>query len=129
MAGPPESTTGPVQLRFRAIRLDRNMGWTMHRLIAGTLAVLLLQGAGVSVAKAQVGCLSQTETVSAVRDGQVMPFEEVVPRDMRTPSGFLGVRLCEDNGVLVYVVSTLTGSGRVTHVAVDARSGRIVGKR
>lgn len=80
-------------------------------------------------ALAQVGCLSQSETAAAVRAGEVKPYEEAVPRDLRGPGGFLGVRLCRDNGILVYVVSVLTGSGRVTHTAVDARSGRVVGQR
>jgi hypothetical protein len=101
----------------------------VSQLLTIILLALALTPAGAGPVAAQAGCLSQGETVAAVRDGQAMPFEEVVPREMRSPSGLLGVRLCRDNGILVYVVSTLTGNGRVTHLAVDARSGRVVGKR
>jgi hypothetical protein len=80
-------------------------------------------------AAAQAGCLSQAETASAVRRGDVLAYDEAVPPKVRRAGDFLGVRLCTDNGVLVYVVSTLTGDGQVTHTAIDAKSGRIVGKR
>ncbi|WP_188408858.1 PepSY domain-containing protein [Agaricicola taiwanensis] len=93
--------------------------------MSAAIGVLLLS----SPALAQVGCLSQAETVDAVRDGRVLAYDEAVPRRLRNAGEFLGVRLCADNGILVYVVSTLTDSGRVTHTAVDAKSGRIVGKR
>lgn len=78
---------------------------------------------------AQVGCLSQSETVSAVRSGRVMAYDDAVPRKLRNSGDFLGVRLCEDGGSLVYVVSTLERNGRVTHTAVDAASGKVVGQR
>ena len=100
-----------------------------HAFRPAALPILLaaaLAPMGAPAAAQHPGCMSQSQTAAAVRDGKVKPFEQVVPPVMRRPPGFLGVRLCEYEGRPVYVVSTLGKRGEVSHTVVDAVSGAVL---
>jgi uncharacterized membrane protein YkoI len=66
----------------------------------------------------------------ALREGQVLPLGDIMGIvSRRYPGKVLDADLVQDGRSLVYYLKVLNRQGRVTEVAVDGQSGRILGVR
>lgn len=98
-----------------------------------TAGVLAPQAA---VADEQRACLSKSERRAAISNGHAVPLATAMKsvRSVRTAKRSRGsrevikARLCREAKGLVYVLTLLSGDGKVTHASVDATSGKVVDK-
>ena len=108
-----------------------------RRLAIAVLAVAPLLAAGApepATADEQHACLSKTEQRAAISNGQAVPLASAIRsvRSVRTSARSRGsrevikARLCREPKGLVYVLTVLSGDGKVTHTSVDATSGKVV---
>jgi uncharacterized membrane protein YkoI len=75
-------------------------------------------------------CFSRKETMQAVQAGRAKPLREMRSLAERTVGGeMVDADLCNQNGVLTYVITVLTGSGKVGYVTLDAAKGNLLGVR
>jgi uncharacterized membrane protein YkoI len=82
-------------------------------------------------------CLSKSEQRAAISNGQAVPLSTAMRsvRSVRTASRSRGsrevikARLCREDKGLVYVLTVLSRDGKVTHMSVDATSGKVVEAR
>ena len=82
----------------------------------------------------QVACLSKSDQRAAISNGQAVPLATAMNsvRSVRTAKRSRGsrevikARLCREAKGLVYVLTVLSGDGKVTRTSVDATSGRVV---
>jgi hypothetical protein len=72
-------------------------------------------------------CFDRFAQRSAVLGGQAMPLTMAL-RSLHPHDGdaLLRARLCSGPGSLVYLVTLLSRTGRVTSVTIDARNGTII---
>ena len=110
-----------------------------------TLAIFSLSAAlalagllpGVAAADEQLACLSKSDQRAAISSGQAVPLSHAMNsvRSVRTAKRSRGsrevikARLCREAKGLVYVLTLLSGDGKVTHASVDASSGKVVDVR
>jgi uncharacterized membrane protein YkoI len=100
-------------------------------ILAATGTVLALSGLGVghglaSPAQAQSACLSGPDMRKAISaEHAVQP--DIALRNARAvaPGDVVRMRLCRDDQVLVYMVTTVMKDGRVHRVTVEAKSGKV----
>jgi uncharacterized membrane protein YkoI len=110
----------------------------MNRTFAA-LVVLAAVVAGIFVpeqatADEQLACLSKSDQRAAISNGQAVPLATAMHsvRSVRTAKRSRGsrevikARLCREAKGLVYVLTVLSGDGKVTHTSVDATSGKVV---
>jgi len=87
------------------------------------------------VANEQRACLGKTEQSAAISQGQVVTLGMAIRAARGSVRGrgvreVVRARLCrEPNGLLVYVLTMLARDGKVTHISVDATSGKVVEAR
>lgn len=98
--------------------------------VAGTQAAR----AGSAVMMAQVypreACFSRKEAIQAVQAGRARPLREMRAVAEKAAGGeMVDADMCNQNGVLTYVLTVLTGSGKVSYVTLDATKGSILGVR
>lgn len=101
---------------------------------AAALTWLLPQPAA---ADQQQACLSRSDQRQAISKGQAVPLAAAMNsvRSVRTAKRSRGsrevikARLCREAKGLVYVLTLLSGDGKVTHASVDATSGKVVDVR
>ena len=82
-------------------------------------------------------CLSKSDQRAAITSGQAVPLAAAMHsvRSVRTTKRSRGgrevikARLCREAKGLVYVLTLLSGDGKVTHASVDASSGKVVDVR
>jgi ribose 1,5-bisphosphokinase PhnN len=110
-----------------------------------TLAILALSAAVLgatlapepATADEQLVCLSKSDQRAAISNGQAVPLAMAMHsvRSVRTAKRSRGsrevikARLCREAKGLVYVLTVLSGDGKVTHTSVDATSGKVVDAR
>ncbi len=87
-----------------------------------------------ATADEQLVCLSKSDQRAAISNGQAVPLAAAMHsvRSVRTAKRSRGsrevikARLCREPKGLVYVLTVLSGDGKVTHTSVDATSGKVV---
>jgi hypothetical protein len=110
--------------------LFRPMG---HRMTPGyRIAVLLLFtlicAPQRSALAAEVsGCLSKEQRQAAQAGGKVVPLARAMHAIPSHKGEVVKARLCQRPNGLVYLLTLLARDGKVTHVTVDAGSGRLAG--
>lgn len=100
-----------------------------------TLAIAaVLIGLSVPVAAAERNCLSRAEQRAAISNGQAVTLASAIrsirgSERGRTAREVVKARLCRESEGLVYVLTVLARDGKVTHMTVDASSGKVVDAR
>ena len=99
-------------------------------------AVLLLGALGLPVRAAEVpphrgNCLNKAEQRAAVAAQRAIPLAQAIKllqeRDKRTE--VVRARLCRRGEGLVYVLTLLARSGKVTRATIDAANGELINGR
>jgi uncharacterized membrane protein YkoI len=130
-----------VQLEFR--RTDQGGGMSKASVFArqiAALSLLLLASAAAAQEGGQApaaapaypadGCLKRREAVAVVTSGKAVPLRQVRGAAEGAARGeMINAELCTRSGQLVYVVTVLSGSGKVVYVSLDAASGRLLNMR
>ncbi len=84
----------------------------------------------IALAVAMPAAAQEIDPRAAVRAGQARPLGQILGAvQQRCPGKFLDARLQRGQGGLVYQIKLLRRGGRVANLAVDARSGAIIGGR
>ncbi|WP_297111241.1 hypothetical protein [uncultured Devosia sp.] len=88
--------------------------------VASALALALaLAGTGQSQAQA---CLDKRQIQEAVSSGQIMSLDAVLAQSGVDPNAeILNVQVCDDGGVLVYVIGVLTPDGQAQNLTLSAQ--------
>ncbi len=75
-------------------------------------------------------CLSKAEQRAAVASQQALPLARVIKLRRRgNRSELVRARLCRHGEGLVYVLTLLRRSGKVSRVTVDAANGELISRR
>jgi len=114
----------------------------MTRTLAMAAVLIALSGAGQAVAAEQRvaghrACLSKAEQRAAISHGQAVTLAEAIRAVRgraarvrgRSAREVVRAQLCREPGGLVYVLTVLARNGKVTHMKVDAASGKVVRAR
>ena len=72
-------------------------------------------------------CFSRQEQRAKTAAHKVVPLSKALRAAKGRRSELLGVRLCERNGKLVYLLTLLARDGKVVRATVDASNGALVG--
>jgi hypothetical protein len=105
--------------------------------LVGSGAVMTVAGAaeGPVAARPRSGeparqgrCLSRQEQRARIAAHAAIPLGKAV-RAIKGRGDLLRARLCERRGRLLYLVTILGHNGKVQRLAIDARTGRLVGSR
>jgi uncharacterized membrane protein YkoI len=102
---------------------------------AVTLAAALSAQSRAPAAPNEDGaCLSKTEQRAALSSGQTVTLASAIRSARGSVRGrgsreVVNARLCREEKGLVYLLTLLTRDGKVTHMAVDATSGKVVDAR
>src|SRR5262245_11748457 len=91
---------------------------------------LVVSAAEPATADEQVTCLTKSDQRAAISNGQAVPLAVAMHsvRSVRTAKRSRGnrevikARLCREAKGLVYVLTVLSGDGKVTQTSVDATS-------
>jgi uncharacterized membrane protein YkoI len=80
------------------------------------------------LAAGQHACLDRAEQAAAVAAHQVIPLAEAIKiiREHGQRGEVVRARLCRRNGALDYVVTMLSGSGKVISASINAANGEPV---
>ena len=92
-----------------------------------TLVGLLLLSAAPAASAAD-RCLTGNEQRAKTAAHAVIPLSRAM-RAVRAHGEIIRARLCEHGGRLVYVLTVLSGDGKVVEAGVDAGSGAVVALR
>ena len=100
--------------------------------VMATLTALL--AAAPAAAEEDRACLSKAEQKAALSNGQTVTLAAAIRSARGSVRGrgareVVKARLCREEKGLVYLLTLLTRDGKVTHTAVDATSGKVVGAR
>jgi outer membrane biosynthesis protein TonB len=96
-------------------------------LVRMTLVGLLLLGAAPAASAAD-RCLTGNEQRAKTAAHAVIPLSRAM-RAVRAHGEIIRARLCEHGGRLVYVLTVLSGDGKVAEAGVDAGNGAVVALR
>jgi uncharacterized membrane protein YkoI len=85
-------------------------------------------------ANAKLVCLTKHEQHVAIAQGQAVTLASAIRSARLTVRGRGGrevvrARLCRDDGRLVYMLTVLARDGKVSHMTIDAASGKVVEAR
>jgi uncharacterized membrane protein YkoI len=100
-----------------------------------TLAIAaLLIGLSVPAGATERSCLSKAEQRAAISNGQAVTLATAIRSVRGSVRGrgareVVRARLCREADGLVYVLTVLARDGKVTQMAVDATSGKVVEAR
>ncbi len=101
------------------------------RLLSVILLTGLLAAPALAADAPHNACLSKAEQRAAVAEHKAIPLAEAVKtlhaRGHRAE--LVRARLCRHGESLVYVLTLLPRSGKVTRVTVDAGNGAVIGGR
>jgi uncharacterized membrane protein YkoI len=102
--------------------------WTA---ISGALGLVIMTLSTVSALAADPPrCLSPEERRAAIVNHQAMPLGRAMSGvKARLGGEVVRARLCHGGTGLVYMLTVLAGDGRVTHAAIDAANGQLLGRR
>ena len=94
------------------------------------LTVLALAFGVPAEANDQARCLSPEERRSTIANQVAVPLGRAVRAVRNRVAGeVVRARLCEGNQGLVYELTVLSRNGKVTRAIVDARNGKLLGRR
>ena len=102
----------------------------MMRLAA--IAVVLVAAALSAHAEEQAQlCLSKSEQRAAISSGQAVTLAQAIRSARGSVRGrgsqeVVNAKLCREEKGLVYLLTVLSRDGKVTHMTVDATSGKVV---
>jgi uncharacterized membrane protein YkoI len=76
-------------------------------------------------------CLSKSEQRAAISSGQAVTLAQAIRSARGSVRGHgarevLNAKLCREEKGLVYLLTVLSRDGKVTHMTVDATSGKVV---
>jgi len=76
-------------------------------------------------------CLSKSEQRAAISSGQAVTLAQAIRSARGTVRGHgarevVNAKLCREEKGLVYLLTVLSRDGKVTHMTVDATSGKVV---
>jgi uncharacterized membrane protein YkoI len=94
------------------------------------LAALALPAAAAEVSS-RGACLSKTEQSAAVAAGRAVPLARAIKalREHGKRAEVVRARLCRRGDDLVYMLTLLSRSGKVTLATVDAATGELINGR
>ena len=109
----------------------------IHRLLSKnarmkrTLTVLSLLLWSVAAVAAEEVCLTKAEQRAAISSGQAVTLAAAIRSVRGSVRGrgtreVVRARLCREDNKLVYLLTLLARDGKVTHMAVDVTSGKVV---
>lgn len=102
-------------------------------IVAASLFVATLTGPALPVARidsAPNACLTADEMHSAVNANEAVAPALAHRRAREAAQGdILRMRLCREDGVLMYLVTVLKRDGRVARVTIEAVSGKVAAVR
>ena len=108
----------------------------MIRMLAASALVVSLGALSgpLPAAADEVACMSRREQRLAIADGRAVTLAAAMRAARVTGRGRSGlevvkVRLCPESEGLRYLLTVLSRDGKVTHLAVDATSGKVVDAR
>ena len=92
------------------------------------LAALGLPGQAAEVAASRGACLSKAEQRAAVAADQAVPLAHAIKslREAGRRAEVVRARLCRSGEGLVYVLTLLARSGKVTRATIDATNGELI---
>lgn len=95
------------------------------------LAIPAFSGPAFAADQAPRTCLNKAEQRAAVADNSAIPLAQVIKalRGQGRRGEVVRASLCRRDGSLVYLLTLLARSGKVTHAAVDARNGELINRR
>ena len=94
------------------------------------IAVALVGGSLRTAQAADVSsCLPKEQRQAVQAGGKVVPLAWAKRAVPPHKGEVIGAKLCQRPNGLVYLLTLLARDGKVTHVAVDASSGRLAGGR
>ena len=100
-------------------------GFRIIVLIAAALTVCLPQP--MVMAADVSSCLTREQRHAAQASGKVVPLAQAKRAVSAHRGEVVRAKLCLGQNGLVYLLTLLARDGKVTHVAVDASSGRLAG--
>ena len=97
--------------------------------VMATLTALL--AAAPAAAEEDRACLSKAEQKAALSNGQTVTLAAAIRSARGSVRGrgareVVKARLCREENGLVYLLTVLARDGKVTHMTVDATSGKVV---
>jgi hypothetical protein len=100
----------------------------VSRLLFITLIAALTAGPALAADPPHHLCLSKAEQRAAVASHRALPLARVIKslRDRGHRSDLVRARLCRHGEALVYVLTLLGRSGKVTRATVDAANGELI---
>ena len=96
------------------------MKTTISKLLASAAIALLLTGAGIGAASAQVCIDSSAEIQSLISEGRIMNQYDAVAAAGYSVDQVLNYRLCEEGGQYVWIVGVLSDDGTAQNLTVSA---------
>jgi uncharacterized membrane protein YkoI len=125
---------GQKKMIRRSCGIHRRLPKTAGMARMAAIALLLIASATAAPAaekdKPRV-CLSKSEQKAAISNGQAVTLAQAI-RSIRGSVRGRGARevvnaqLCREEKGLVYLLTVLARDGKVTHMTVDATSGKVV---
>jgi uncharacterized membrane protein YkoI len=97
------------------------------RIIAAIAAALICAPAHVAPAADISSCLTKEQRQAVQEGGKVVPLASAKHAVPAHKGEVVRAKLCQHQNGLVYLLTLLARDGKVTHVAVDASSGRLAG--
>jgi uncharacterized membrane protein YkoI len=101
------------------------------RSLPAALLLCLLAGPAFAADAAPRACLSKAEQRAAVADNKAIKLAQAVKslREHGQRGELVRARLCHRDDRLVYVLTLLARSGKVTSATIDAANGDIINGR
>ena len=92
------------------------------------LLALVFAPAGAAFAAEPAACLSKDAQRSAVASGQSVTLARAIHAIRpKTKGDVVRAQLCRGSNGLVYVLTVLSRSGKVTRATIDAANGNVIG--
>jgi hypothetical protein len=124
----------PSRRDVRSLRVHRRAFKFLRMPVSRLFAVILLFGLAVPASAADPphhGCLNKAEQRAAVAEHRAIPLAHAVKslRAHGRRAELVRARLCRRDNGLVYVLTLLSRSGKVTNATIDAASGEVINGR
>jgi len=103
----------------------------VYRLLSAAVLLGLLTVPALAADPPDRACLTKTEQRAAVAAHKAIPLAQAIksPREHGHWDEVIQARLCRRGDDLVYVLTLLARSGKVTRAAVDAANGKLLNGR
>ena len=134
--GELSQSDGQKKMIGRSCGIHRRLPKTAAMARMAALALLLIASAtaapAAEVAKEKPRvCLSKSEQKAAISNGQAVTLAQAIRSIRGSVRGrgsreVVNAQLCREEKGLVYLLTVLARDGKVTHMTVDATSGKVV---